>query len=167
MKTYFTKVYYFLLCFTLILASVSCSKDDAEEEAMEQSQMLSITEEILQLVNSHRESLGYNLLEFNDLANTLAYEHTEYMINQKDISHDAFDDRANQLFDEENAVGVGENVAYGQQSAQAVMQAWLDSPGHKKNIEGDFTHIGIAAVKNSNGVYYYTQLFLKKRNTSI
>ena len=44
------------------------------------------------------------------------------------------------------------------------MTAWLNSPGHRKNIEGDFTHIGIGVVKNDAGVYYFTQIFLKKRS---
>lgn len=162
MKTFCSKTY-FLLCLFVIVCNTSCSKD---EEAVENSETLTIVEEILQLVNAHRNSIGKQALAFNTLANTLAYEHTLYMIDQRDISHDDFDVRANQLFDSENASGVGENVAYGQQSAQAVMQAWLNSPGHRRNIEGDFTHIGIAVVKNSNGVYYFTQLFLKKRSVS-
>jgi len=41
------------------------------------------------------------------------------------------------------------------------MQGWINSLGHKANIEGYFTHIGIAAVKNSQGVYYYAQLFYR------
>jgi uncharacterized protein YkwD len=147
----------------MIIGNTSCSKDD---EVVEVSETLSIAEEILQLVNAHRESIGKQALAFNTLANALAHEHTLYMIDKKDISHDLFDDRANRLFSEENANGVGENVAYGQRSAQAVMEAWLNSPGHRNNIEGDFTHIGIAVVKNSKGVYYFTQLFLKKRSTS-
>ncbi|TYA74328.1 CAP domain-containing protein [Seonamhaeicola marinus] len=162
MKTYFTKISRLILCAFIVIAAVSCSKDSSVEDDVEQLQIQSMEEEILQLVNSHRESLGYNPLRFNDLANTLAYEHTTYMISQNDISHDDFDDRADRLFDDENARGVGENVAYGQQSAQAVMTAWLNSPGHRRNIEGDFTHIGIAVIRNANGVYYFTQLFLKK-----
>ena len=62
----------------------------------------------------------------------------------------------------ENAVATGENVAAGQTSATAVMNAWLNSSSHKENIEGNFTHIGIAAIQNSNGTYYYTQLFFRK-----
>lgn len=163
MKTFCSKTYYLLFCFVAIISATSCSKDEA---AVETPESLSMAEKILQLVNAHRQNLGYNSLEFNALANTLAYEHTEYMIRQNDISHDDFDARADRLFDDENARGVGENVAYGQQSAQAVMTAWLNSPGHRRNIEGNFTHIGIAVIRNANGVYYFTQLFLRKNDAS-
>ncbi len=84
------------------------------------------------------------------------------MIAQSDISHDNFDDRASRLFDEEKATNVGENVAARQRSAKDVMEAWLNSQGHRENIEGNFTHIGIGVIKNDAGNYYYTQLFLKK-----
>jgi uncharacterized protein YkwD len=85
------------------------------------------------------------------------------MIDQEEISHDKFDERSKTLIKDENASRTGENVAYGQRSAKAVMKAWLNSSGHRKNIEGDFTHVGIAVIKTKSGIFYYTQLFLKKR----
>jgi uncharacterized protein YkwD len=42
---------------------------------------------------------------------------------------------------------VGENVAAGQQDAEAVVKSWLDSPGHCVNIMGpQFTEMGVAFV---------------------
>ena len=55
-----------------------------------------------------------------------------------------------------------ENVAKQYSSAENVMKAWLESEPHRKNIEGDFTHIGISAIKDDFENYYYTQLFFKK-----
>jgi uncharacterized protein YkwD len=148
------------------MISTSCSKDEelTNEEAIAQAEILTIADEILQIVNDHRLSIGENTLETNTLATNLANEHTEYMIAQNDISHDDFNQRSDRLIDEENATRTGENVAYGQRSASAVMEAWLNSSGHRKNIEGDFTHIGIGVIKNDAGVYYFTQIFLKKRS---
>jgi uncharacterized protein YkwD len=148
------------------MISTSCSKDEelTNEEAIAQAEILTIADEILQIVNDHRLSIGENTLETNTLATNLANEHTEYMIAQNDISHDDFNQRSDRLIDEENASRTGENVAYGQRSASAVMEAWLNSSGHRKNIEGDFTHIGIGVIKNDAGVYYFTQIFLKKRS---
>ncbi|TBN02452.1 CAP domain-containing protein [Hyunsoonleella flava] len=166
MNTFRLKTYTLLCCFAVIFSNISCSKDAVSVEEMEQLEALSMAEEILQIVNAHRASIGKNALEFNILANDLAYEHTLYMIEQSDISHDDFDKRSDRLITEENANKTGENVAYGQRDAKAVMDAWLNSSGHRENIEGDFTHIGIAAVKNSSGTYYYTQIFLKKRNSN-
>ncbi len=51
----------------------------------------------------------------------------------------------------------GENVAAGQSSAQQVMQAWMNSPGHRANILNPrFTQIGIGAVASGAGTIYWT-----------
>ncbi|MEC3906042.1 CAP domain-containing protein [Tamlana sp. 2201CG12-4] len=161
MKTYALKAWLILLCFTTLICSISCSKDDASE-ATEKLESLSITEDMLQLVNKHRLNIGKPVLSINSLATQLAEEHTLFMISQKEISHDNFNDRADRLYDEENAYSVAENVAAKQKSAKDVMEAWLNSKGHRENIEGHFTHIGISAIKDANGHYYYTQLFLRQ-----
>lgn len=169
MKTYNFKAWCILLCFTVLICTVSCSKDAISENDIEKQEVLSVVEEILELVNTHRTGIGKESLSMNTLATDLANEHTFYMIDQNDISHDDFDQRSSKLFEEENATRTGENVAFGQQSAKAVMEAWLNSSGHRENIEGDFTHIGIGVIKNNSGVYYFTQIFLKKKlvNTNV
>jgi len=56
----------------------------------------------------------------------------------------------------------GENIAYGQISAEEVMEDWISSPGHKANIMSDiYDQIGVGAAKADNGTYYFTQLFIK------
>lgn len=55
----------------------------------------------------------------------------------------------------------GENIAYGQPTAQAVMDAWMNSPGHRANIlNRSYTQIGVGAVSDSNGILYWTQDFI-------
>ena len=61
-----------------------------------------------------------------------------------------------------NAIGVGENVAYGYSTAESVVNAWIKSEGHKKNIEGDFTHFEVTAEKSSDDKWYFTNIFIKK-----
>ncbi len=47
-------------------------------------------------------------------------------------------------------------------TAQAVVEAWLNSAGHKANIEGNYTHFGIAIRENPvNGKKYFTNIFAK------
>ena len=53
----------------------------------------------------------------------------------------------------------GENIAYGQQTPQAVVTAWMGSPGHRRNILSPrFKKIGIG-VAQKGGRYYWDQLF--------
>lgn len=55
--------------------------------------------------------------------------------------------------------GSGENIAYGQKTPQAVMNAWMNSDGHRANIlNTKYTKIGVGYYQQ-NGVNYWTQLF--------
>ncbi len=164
MKQIYSKCLYICIYFILTISISSCSNSESIDENMDESEIInnSIENEILKLVNKHRKSIGKSSLKINIFANNLSKEHTNYMIKKNTISHDNFNLRSQQLFDFENAKSIGENVAAGQNSAPSVMQSWLNSSGHKQNIEGDFTHIGISAIKNEAGNYYYTQLFFNK-----
>ena len=68
-------------------------------------------------------------------------------------------------FDMMKAYGVsykaaGENIAMGQRSPQEVVQAWMNSQGHRENIMNpNFTHIGVGHVTTGN---YWTQMFIGK-----
>ena len=49
----------------------------------------------------------------------------------------------------------GENVAVFYPTVAEVMQAWVDSPPHKKNILGDFTELGVAKVTGKDQKLYW------------
>ena len=52
----------------------------------------------------------------------------------------------------------GENIAYGQRTPQQVVNAWMNSSGHRANIlNSNFTQIGVGYVANGN---YWTQMFI-------
>ena len=54
----------------------------------------------------------------------------------------------------------GEKIAKGQTSATQVVEAWMNSEGHRANImDKKFTHIGVGYVKDGN---YWVQMFIKK-----
>jgi uncharacterized YkwD family protein len=54
----------------------------------------------------------------------------------------------------------GENIAQGQQTPEQVVQAWMNSEGHRKNIlSKDFTHIGVGYQKSG---HHWTQMFIGK-----
>ena len=54
----------------------------------------------------------------------------------------------------------GENIAMGQTTPEQVVQAWMDSPGHRANImNSSFTQIGVGYVASGN---YWTQQFIGK-----
>ena len=150
------------LLLLLVIICNSCSADDGSNNTNpDLINETSITEQILVLINQHRSNLGLENLSKNSTAIELAIQHTNYMINQQKISHDNFDDRAAVLQNEENATGWAENVASRYPTAESVVNGWLNSSGHKRNIEGNYTKTGIAAIKDSNGHYYFTQIFFR------
>lgn len=56
----------------------------------------------------------------------------------------------------------GENIAMGQPTPQAVVDAWMNSPGHRANIlNGSFNYLGIGYVVE-DGKAYWTQQFIGK-----
>lgn len=57
---------------------------------------------------------------------------------------------------------VGENIAAGQRSAKEVVQAWMDSPGHRENIMNPkFKELGMGYVylPDSKYKHYWAQFF--------
>ena len=55
---------------------------------------------------------------------------------------------------------IGENLAYGQTSADQAVAEWMASPGHRANIMGNYSRIGIG-IFQTNGRTYWVQLFAR------
>ncbi|MDP3357866.1 MAG: CAP domain-containing protein [Lutibacter sp.] len=167
MKTYAPKLLALILLTTLLF---SCAKEDDGVYFNENSEVVNakvvysdIESEIVSLVNAHRSSLGLNTLNTLNIVSGVADGHTNYMIEVGQISHDNFAQRAQTLMSEAGAKTVGENVAYGFNTAEGVVKGWLNSDGHRKVIENpDYTHFGISMEKNSDNRNYFTNIFIKK-----
>jgi uncharacterized protein YkwD len=56
-------------------------------------------------------------------------------------------------------INVGENVAAGQETTAEVMDGWMDSPGHRKNILGDFERMGASRDEDDAGRPYWCVVF--------
>ncbi len=55
----------------------------------------------------------------------------------------------------------GENIAWGQRTPEEVVNAWMNSPGHRANImSSNFTAIGVGYYENTKGTDYWCQLFI-------
>ncbi|WP_418651121.1 CAP domain-containing protein [Tenacibaculum aestuariivivum] len=153
-----------MLFYTLILTSCTSSNqvELTELETHEKFNEKTIEINILNSINDYRVSNGFSPLEKLQAIKTQTNNHTNYMINEAKVSHDYFYDRKKYLKENANAISVSENIAYGYSSAETVLNAWLKSNSHKKNIEGNFTHFDITAEKDFNGKWYFTNIFVKK-----
>ncbi|WP_413998271.1 CAP domain-containing protein [Flavobacterium sp. W1B] len=118
--------------------------------------------ETMNLINNYRVSVGLNRLEIINHLSSKSEEHDNYMIINNAISHDGFVARSENIMKTLGAKTVAENVARNYDTPQSVLVAWLESPGHKENIVGNFTHFGIAIKENpETGKKYYTNIFVK------
>ncbi|PCI06216.1 MAG: hypothetical protein COB81_01415 [Flavobacteriaceae bacterium] len=159
-----------LLLVFLMFAFTSCSKDDdgiyfEEKEAPELTNAASYTgleASIIDLLNEHRVSLGLNPLSPLDIISMESSSHTDYMIENDEISHNNFSERAAYLIENANAITVGENVAYGYSTAKGVVTGWLNSEAHRLTIENPtYTNVGISIKTNDNNRNYFTNMFIK------
>lgn len=147
----------------LLLFLGSCTSDSIDDTpVLEAENVLTIEQDLLEIVNEHRLSLNTNTLEFSDVAYKYANLHTDYMISKGSISHDNFSSRASNINTEIAVEMVAENVAKDYQTAIEAFEGWYTSSSHKKTMEGDFTHTGISVKKDDLGNYYFTQLFYKQ-----
>ena len=152
----------------LAFLSFSCTTDNLDDkaDAIELSliapETKTIEVEILELINNHRLSMGLTALSDMTVVKSVAYTHTDYMVDNNEVSHANFYKRSDYLKANAGATKVSENVAYGYSSAESVVRAWLKSDGHRANIEGDFTNFDLAAEQNAEGKWYYTNIFIKK-----
>lgn len=154
-----TKLQYALVALSLILV-VSCSKESDDSTAYPVAQNVTAMErEVLDLVNSHRESLGQPSLVFSEVAYEYANAHTDYMIATGSLSHDNFSSRASGISSKVAAKAVSENVARNYDTATEAIEGWLQSESHKKTMEGNFSHTAISIKEDAEGKLYYTQLF--------
>ena len=158
-----------LLPLAIVFTMVSCSSDSSEGSSTDKKIVTTYnyndTElKLVTLVNNYRQSIGLNTLEVINHISYKSQEHNIYMIDNNVVNHDYFQQRSNNLIEVLGADRVGENIAYNYQTAESAMSAWLNSPAHKANIEGNYTHLGISVtVDETTGKKYYTNMFIKKK----
>jgi uncharacterized protein YkwD len=152
-KTFFTAILFIACIFSQPPAIwAQAIQPDKEIEA-----------EILKLVNEHRKEMKLKPLRMNGILTGAARTHTRNMATKAiPFGHEGFNDRMKQLYKQLKPVySFAENVAYGSNTAKEVVAQWLNSPEHKKNIEGaDYNITGIGAMKGTDGVMYYTEIFI-------
>lgn len=124
-----------------------------------------IESNVVALVNQERAKNGLSSLTENwQLSRTARYK-AQDMINKNYFSHQS--PTYGSPFDMMKNFGIkftaaGENIAMGQRTPAEVMNAWMNSPGHRANIlSPSYNQIGVGLAKDSNGRSYWVQMFIK------
>ncbi|TQJ90270.1 CAP domain-containing protein [Streptomyces sp. SLBN-31] len=117
--------------------------------------------EVLRLVNVERAKVGCSPVAANSALSDLAENFSDAMAAQDFFDHT--DPSGATPWDRAAKAGIsslgGENIARGQADAAAVMDAWMNSPGHRANILNcDFKTLGVG-VHFGTGGPWWTQDF--------
>jgi uncharacterized protein YkwD len=120
-----------------------------------------LSNDILAQTNKFRKMKGLPALILNDRLSAIAQRHSENMARGRvAFGHAGFAKRSREAEQSIRLIySCGENVAYGMRSANEVMRGWKGSPGHRKNLLGNYKYIGIGIAKDRRGRLYFTQFF--------
>ena len=133
---------------------------DQNNSSTSTSSNAAFTKEVLRLVNIERAKEGLSQLTTNSTLEKAAY------IRSQEIKQSFSHTRPNgssfsSILKEMNISyqAAGENIAYGQKTPEAVVNAWMNSSGHRANIMSkNFNKLGVGCYI-SNNVVYWTQIF--------
>ena len=122
---------------------------------------------VLTQINQYRASRKLPPLIVDARISEQARNHSQAMANGSvPFSHNGFQQRVATIARTIPYSRAAENVAYNQGYSDPVRQAvqgWLQSTGHRQNIEGSFDLTGIGIAQNAKGEYYFTQIFIRRR----
>lgn len=119
--------------------------------------------EVIRLVNVERTKNGLSPLTHDWELSRVARYKSQDMKDNNYFSHTS--PKYGSPFDMMKSFGIsytsaGENIAKGQTTPKQVVNAWMNSQGHRANIlNKSYTHIGVGYVKSGN---YWTQMFIQK-----
>ncbi|KAG1685642.1 hypothetical protein DVH05_007766 [Phytophthora capsici] len=119
---------------------------------------------MLERVNMEREAQGLPTLCSNTKLQEAAQRHSDDQAANNFMDHTGSDgsSMSQRVTDAGyNWRGVAENVAAGQVDVDEVMDAWMNSEGHRHNILGEYTMLGTAYAYTADGLYnhFWTQDF--------
>lgn len=123
--------------------------------------------EVIRLVNVERANEGLAPLStfdsLTEAAEIRAPELPELFSHTRPDGSTCFT-ALNETGASKGAYTMGENIAAGQSTPAAVVESWMNSPGHRANIlNGDFTHIGVGYIRVDSGYrHYWVQMFVGK-----
>lgn len=124
-----------------------------------------IEQEVIRLVNIERANRGLKPLAHNWELSRVARFKSMDMRDRAYFSHQS--PTYGSPFEMIRNFGLsysaaGENIAAGQQTAAAVVQAWMNSQGHRENIlNSSYTQIGVGYASGGSMGHYWTQMFIR------
>ena len=151
------------LGFSILLSS--CIKEEVsfgnnEENNDNDSPVANIEKQVVKIVNDERAKHKLAPLQIDESLMKSCNTRAKEIVTK--FSHDRPDGTSCFTAIEIQYRAAGENIAKGQNNAEAVMNSWMNSEGHRKNILSEnYTHIGVGCFESNNSLYW-VQLFIRR-----
>ncbi|MBO9128478.1 CAP domain-containing protein [Bacillus sp. 165] len=139
------------------------NSDNGETVTPPTGSLSQFEQKVVDLTNAERAKYGLAALKVDTALSNVARIKSQDMLNKNYFSHTS--PTYGSPFDMMKQFGIsyrtaGENIAMGQRTPEEVVQAWMNSSGHRANIlNNTYTHIGVGYVAQKN---IWTQMFISK-----
>jgi uncharacterized protein YkwD len=163
-----------LIAALAVAAVAGCSSNEPSSDAptpvgTAATTASTIARAVVDLTTRERRQSGLAALDDDADLSRAAQIHADQMASAGRLAHELPGARYPRLQDRLDAVdyewqAIGENVAFGQRDAAAVVAEWMRSSGHRGNIlNPGFTEIGVGYATDGTGRPYYVQVFARPR----
>lgn len=149
-----------LVEFLAVSTMIGCGENPKDKNEIKNLNTISkyevFQEKLLELHNKERTSKGYSKLEIDKNLCDYAQKHADKMAEKNWMYHSSMSDIRKVL----DSNWVGENVAWGQETEESVVNSWMWSPGHRWNILGsNYKRVGFGMKKDKNNRKYWCVVF--------
>lgn len=150
----------FLLLCSCMLLLLGCLNEGDVDKIENEDPLLSVEKEVITRVNQERSKKGLASLQTSESLMKSCDIRAKEITTE--FSHTRPDGSSCFTVVSESYRAAGENIARGQANAEHVMNSWMNSEGHRNNILGSFTHIGVGCYEHE-GTLHWVQLFITLR----
>lgn len=151
-----------LLCGACASKKASLSMDATS--AIVYSADSSVDDQVAQGLNAHRLGKGLPKLTRNAGLDSLARSHAQKMLGEGKLEHSNLDYVGHISESKYRISHLSENIMRAflvedSQVAEIVARSWIESKGHRFNVESKSTHFGVGIAKGADGVVYASSLY--------
>ncbi|WP_026688992.1 CAP domain-containing protein [Alteribacter aurantiacus] len=148
------------------IGSAQSAQQPSQTSEQTSSELSEFEQEVVRLTNEERTQRGLPELEIAEDVSDVARDKSADMRDNNYFDHNS--PTHGSPFDMMRSYGVdynaaGENIAAGQQTPEQVVDAWMNSQGHRENIlSNNYTEIGVGHVEGGQYGHYWTQMFISR-----
>ena len=153
------------LLMIMLLSVTNCARHQSpnHKSVLTPQQQAAMEQNVLIFVNQYRRAHHLSPLQQSAHYAQISRQHCLAMQRKNDIHHKGFSKRAALVRKHAPRARVSENVGfnYGYTTPEKhVVDSWINSPGHRVNMQGNYHSTGIGVTKSRDGKCYFSQLFV-------